>query len=232
MPVQIIKKYRYLLLTSHKICITASCMLLAFSGLAPAVHAQSGSDKTPPSAAKLAPALITTKPEWHDLTPSQQQSLKPLAASWNTLDEAHKRKWIAIAGNYPSLNPADQVKLHSRMTEWVSLSQQQRAQARLNFAHTKQLAPAQKAATWEAYQALRPEEKQKLAQSAPPKPTGAATATKPVPPQKLAKVPVTRQTQKEVPPLPPANNSLNRNTLLPRLAPTNANPASEKKSSK
>ncbi len=79
------------------------------------------------------------------------------------------------------------------MNEWVTLSPQQRAQARLNFAKTKelskQLTPEEKKAKWESYQALSPEEKQKLAAKASPKPTGAATAVKPVAPQKLAPVP-------------------------------------------
>jgi hypothetical protein len=76
------------------------------------------------------------------------------------------------------------------MNEWVTLSPQQRAQARLNFARTKelskQLTPEEKKAKWQTYQALSPEEKQKLAAKASPKPVGAATAVKPVAPQKLA----------------------------------------------
>lgn len=131
-----------------------------------------------------------------------------------------KRKWIAMALNYPNLAPAEQVKLHSRMTEWVSLSQQQRTQARLNFAQSKQLTPSQKAATWKAYQALSPEEKQELAISAVPKPAGAAAAAKPVPPQKLAVVPATRQTPKPAPRMAASNHNLNHNTLLPQLQPS------------
>jgi hypothetical protein len=155
-------------------------------------------------------------------------SLKPLAANWDTLGEAQKRKWIAIAANYPSLAAPEQTKLHSRMTEWVSLSQQQRDQARLNFAQTKQLSPTQKTATWQAYQALSPEEKKKLATSATPKPGGAAAAAKPVPPQKLAKVPMTRQTPKQVAKLMDADHVVNRNTLLPRSQPA-TEPASTQK---
>ena len=171
---------------------------------------------------------VSSKPAWQDLTPSQQLSLKPLAANWNSLGEAQKRKWIAIATGYPKLAPAEQAKLHSRMTEWVSLSQQQRAQARLNFAQSKQLAPTQTAATWQAYQALSPEEKQKLSISAGPKPVGIATAVKPVLPQKLAAVPVTRQTPKQMPRLSSANHAVNRNTLLPYAQPP-VEPASTQK---
>jgi hypothetical protein len=154
-----------------------------------------------------------------DLTPAQQLSLKPLAAKWGTLGEAQKRKWIAIAANYPNLSQEEQVKLHSRMTEWVSLSHQQRDQARLNFADSKQLTPSQKTATWEAYQALSPDEKKKLAISARPKPAGAAIATKPVPPKKLATIPLIKETQKESPKISAAKQTVNKNTLLPHPPP-------------
>jgi hypothetical protein len=78
------------------------------------------------------------------------------------------------------------------MNEWVALSPQQRAEARLNFAKTKelskQLTPEEKKAKWQTYQALSPEEKQKLAAKATPRPTGAAPALRPVSPKKLAAV--------------------------------------------
>ena len=162
---------------------------------------------------------VAIKPTWQDLSPSQQQSLKPLAEKWNTLGETQKRKWITIAATYPKLAPPEQEKLHSRMTEWVSLTQQQRAQARLNFAESKKLTPTQKTATWNAYQALSPEEKQKLARSAPPKPIGATAAAKPVSPQKLATVPVTKQTAKQAPKMAAAGHAVDRNTLLPQPKP-------------
>lgn len=137
-----------------------------------------------------------SKPFWAELTPAQQVSLKPLAANWASLSEAHKRKWIAFAQNYPKMSPADQSRLHSRMTEWVTLSPQQRTQARLNFAETKKLSADEKASTWQAYQALSPEEKNRLASKSNTAPPGATSALKPVPAQKLAVVPSTRKDPK------------------------------------
>lgn len=91
--------------------------------------------------------------------------------------------------------------MHSRMNEWVTMSPQDRATARLNFAKTKELSkqftPDEKKAKWETYQALSPEEKATLAAKGSPKPAGAATAVKPVPAQKLAATP------KDLPALPP-----------------------------
>ena len=180
------------------------------------------------AARKSNTVTISSKPAWQDLTRVQQMSLEPLAAKWNSLGEAQKRKWLAIASNYPKLTPQEQEKLHSRMTEWVSLSQQQRAEARLNFAQSKQLTPSQKNATWQAYQELSPEEKQKLATSATPKPAGAAAAAKPIPPQKLAVAPVTKPSPKAPPKMAASNHTLNHNTLLPPIQPALA-PASTQK---
>lgn len=146
-----------------------------------------------PLAAKAAASPAVSRPSWSELTAMQQQALKPLAQSWNVISEGQKRKWLEISKNYPALPLADQATMHSRMNEWVTLSPQQRAEARLNFAKTKelskQLTPDEKKAKWQSYQALSPEEKQKLAAKGTPKPAGAATAVKPVAPQKLAVVP-------------------------------------------
>jgi hypothetical protein len=163
--------------------------------------------------------VATSGPSWQELTPAQRVSLKPLAASWNPLEAALKRKWIALAANYPALTPAEQTKLHSRMSEWSLLSKQERARARLNFAESKNLTPDQKVATWEAYQALDPEEKKKLAASAPPKPSGAAGAAKPVAPQKLATVPLNRKTQPQAATVTPPQKVIDSNTLLPLPTP-------------
>jgi len=125
---------------------------------------------------------------WRELKPAEQVALTPLASTWDTLSVAQKRKWLALSKNYPKLSPDEQVKLHSRMREWVALSPEQRTVARLNFGATQQLSPDDKKAKWAAYQALSPEEKSKLAAGASRPPTAAA-AVKPVPSDKLATIP-------------------------------------------
>ena len=161
------------------------------------IFSSPGFSQTPKSAVTAsAPASAkpaASGPSWSELTPVQQQALAPLAPSWNTgMSEPQKRKWLEISKNYSALSPEGQATLNSRMNDWVSLSPQQRAQARLNFGKTKelsrQLTPEEKKAQWEAYQALSPEEKLKLAEKSP-KPTGAAIAIKPVAPQKLTTLP-------------------------------------------
>lgn len=169
------------------------CLLLG--ALATGARAQ-----TPvPAAAPSLPAktVVTqaafSSPVWTELSPVEREILKPLAPTWNTLSQNHKRKWLQMTKSYPALSTEEQVKMQGRMKEWVALSPQQRAQARLNFAKTKELSKEltaeEKQAKWQAYQALSDEEKRKLAAKAPPRPAGAAPAAKPVAAQKLATVP-------------------------------------------
>ena len=175
------------------IAAMASVLTLPANGFAQLTQpVKPGSPASATVSAKPASKSVASKPSWAELTPMQQQALKPLALSWSTISEAQKRKWLEVSKNYPSLAPADQSTLHSRMNEWVALSPQQRAEARLNFAKTKelstQLTPEEKKAKWQTYQALSPEEKQQLASKATPRPAGAAPAIKPVAPQKLTTV--------------------------------------------
>ena len=146
-----------------------------------------------PTAVKPADPAALTKPLWVELTALQHQALKPLDSSWNTINEPQKRKWLELSKNYQKLSPVEQATMHSRMVEWVGMSPQDRAAARLNFAKTKELSKEltgdEKKAKWETYQALSPGEKAKLAANATPKPAGAATAVKPVELQKLAVTP-------------------------------------------
>jgi len=128
-------------------------------------------------------------PAWGELTAEQKRALAPLEQHWPRMGEVQKRRWLALAHTFAVLPAQEQDKLHSRMADWASLSAQQRSQARLNYAVTKRLSPDDKRAQWEAYQALSPEEKNRLAAHAGPKPAGAATALHPVSPRKLARVP-------------------------------------------
>ena len=128
-------------------------------------------------------------PGWEVLTTPQKLALYPLAPRWAVISEQQKRRWLAIAQGFPALPAAEQERLHNRMTDWASLSAQQRSQARLNYATTQRLAPDNKRAQWEAYQALSEAEKIRLTQAAARRSLGAATSVHPVGPRKLVKVP-------------------------------------------
>lgn len=131
----------------------------------------------------------TSGPGWEQLDTGQKLALYPLAPRWAILSEAQKRRWLLIAKTFSTLPPNEQERLHNRMTDWASLSAQQRSQARLNYAVTNKLAPDNKRAQWEAYQALSAEEKNRLAAAATRRSMGAATAVRPVSPRKLVQVP-------------------------------------------
>ena len=219
------------------LCLIGTLAVGPSQAQAPAPAASSTMSLGPAKAAS-APARVSsaasaprasrspTSPLWAELTPQQQHALLPLAAAWPTISEAQKRKWVALSKSYDRLPPLEQVKLHSRMTEWVALSPQQRIDARLNFAESKQLSSDDKKAKWEEYQALPPEEKRKLAAGAASavKPPATAAAVKPVPAQKMATVP--RGGDVRPPRIAAAPNQVDNNTLLPQLVPPATAPPS------
>jgi hypothetical protein len=173
----------------------------------------------PPAPATTPAQPLAATSSWLSLTKPQQSALTPLARHWDHLSEGQKRKWLAIAQTYPHLGQSEQDKLHSRMVEWAALSPRDRELARLNFAQTKSVDKAGRAANWEAYQALSPEERKKLAEGAKGKPMGAAVSVKPVAKDKLAAVPVTRHTPELERAAAASQKPLNRNTLLPQSPP-------------
>lgn len=146
-----------------------------------------------PSLAQNTPASpslsLPGRPLWSDLTEAQQQALAPLSEQWPTMNEPHKRKWLALSQNFAQLSTDGQATLQSRMREWAALSPQKRTAARLNFAGVQQLPQDDKKAKWEAYQALSPEAKRKLAAQQPQPIAGAAPATKPAATSKLVPPP-------------------------------------------
>ncbi len=194
--------------------LVCACGVLALSFSIGAVAQTLATVATPAGAA--AHPLVDN---WQTLTGRQKVSLAPLEKSWNSLSEGQRRKWLALAETYPSLGQAEQGKLHSRMVEWAALPPKDREAARLNFAQSKAIGKSERAANWEAYQALSPEERDKLAQGAKTKPVGAAIAVKPVAPDKLTAVPVTRHTPEQERALAASQRPINRNTLLPQLSP-------------
>jgi hypothetical protein len=195
----------------------AAGLVSLFIGISAPVLAQ--------TAAPLPTATASTTLNWTSLTVGQQTALTPLKASWDTLADGHKRKWIALSQNFATMSSLDRETLHSRMGEWAALKPKERQQARLNFAETKKTPPTERLANWEAYQALSQDEKDALARKGAAKPAGAAVAAKAPPPQKLTPVPVTRNspdTQRE---RLAAQQPVDKNTLLP-LAPASKNSSS------
>lgn len=200
---------------------TASLLDLA---IAPAHAASAGLSDPGAKAIAVAPAekhKITrraersrARPLWNELSPAQHKALEPLAGEWNNLSETQKRKWIAVGKNYDRMPPSEQQRLHDRMDAWIALSPQQRQTARFNYAGTKRMKRDEKQEKWQAYQALSPGDREKFIEHAAGPPRGAAVAVKPVPQQKMPKVPTTEPDRVSRPRIA-APNEIDPNTLLP-----------------
>ncbi|MEK0433454.1 MAG: hypothetical protein RL700_1661 [Pseudomonadota bacterium] len=155
-------------------------------------------------------------PKWAELNAEQKLILQPLQNLWPTLEENRKRKWLAIAKNFPTLSPQAQATAQERMREWAALTPAQRYQARLHFAQAQQWSTDEKLAKWEAYQALNEEEKNKLSQGKPAWSKGAAMVARPIAPEKLTATPVTKKEGQEKPPrIETAQAQVDPYTLLP-----------------
>jgi hypothetical protein len=133
----------------------------------------SQSAAVPAAAAKAAEA----GPRWSELNPTQRSALKPLERDWSAIDADRKLKWMAIANRMPGMPPSERDRIQTRMTEWAAMSPQQRGKVRMGFQEAQQVAPKDRQAQWEAYQALPAEQKRQLAARAvppaPPKSPGA-----------------------------------------------------------
>lgn len=187
-------------------------LLLATHGSVQSQPVSASQSDASASPAKNIARIAPSRPAWRELTLDQQKALYPLASVWDGLSEQHKRKWLALSRNHAKLSPAEQAVQHSRMTEWATLSQKERAEARFNFAEVKQLPADERKAKWEAYQALSAEEKRQFVDQAQTRrPVGVAPTISPVPARKLAPVvaPAHRSTTAATPrPAPPTEPGL------------------------
>lgn len=164
-------------------------------------NAASTSTSSPAVAASNRPApAVASKPLWSELSKEQQEALEPLAQLWPSMREPHKRKWLALSRNFSTHSKEEKSVLQGRMKEWAALTPQQRTYARLNFAGAQNLSTDEKRAKWEAYQALSPEDKQKLAKQQSKPLVGAAPAIKPTPEKnRVAPAPATASASKPMP---------------------------------
>lgn len=165
-------------------------------------------------------------PRWPELTNEQQQALTPLQKLWPEINQARKRKWLAVSSNFQDLPELEQQKLQDRMREWASMTEVERAQARLQYAHAQAIGVDERRQRWEAYLALSQEEREQLAQHRPRKPQGAAVALRPAPRSKII-TPVQRtdtSTHQGFSALRIDTDQIHPSTLLPLNVPGHASP--------
>ena len=184
------------------VCLTSACAQTLPSETSKLAQTSAG----PPNAQQPVPSKA-----WQQLTPKQKQALAPLGAQWGALTAQQQNKWLAISANFTQLLVADQVTMHARMADWVSLSPQQRNLARLNFNKLQNLPKEDKKAKWEAYQALSTEERRLLTAGSAPLTNSAAPTAKPLDAHRQVQTPSRPASgQQNLP------TSIDRKTLLPR----------------
>ena len=105
---------------------------------------------------------------WSALKPAQQAALRPLEREWSGIDPHSKQKWLELSTRFPKLTPPEQARVQERMAEWAKLTPRERGEARLHFQEAKQLPAQARQERWKAYQALSPEERERLAARAAP----------------------------------------------------------------
>ncbi len=214
------------LLCLNVLCLWALCLSLNAQAQIQSVEAitsapspQSVPPTNPPSATGgnlnvTGQAKLEGRPAWSELDPNQKIALSPLQKLWPKISDYQRQKWLVISKNYMNLSSEEQVRIQGRMKEWVSLSTEERAVARLNYAEVNKLSEDQKRVKWEAYQALEPDAKQKLLNQTQPLPKGAAIALKPTDKNLLTLTPGTldKRTDARVPRIDTSQISVN--TLL------------------
>ena len=117
-----------------------------------------------------AAAVRTTEqgPKWSPLPSATRAALAPLQDDWSTFGADQKQKWVELAAQMPSMSSDERQRVQARMTEWSKLTPEQRGTTRFQFKQAKELAPTNRQARWDAYQALPDDEKKELASRAPP----------------------------------------------------------------
>lgn len=110
-----------------------------------------------------APLGLEAGPRWSELSPVQRSLLAPIEREWPRMDDRSKLRWLGVASRLQKVGPAERERIQARMTEWASLSPQERGQRRLRYQEARQAAPKSRQDRWAAYQALPPEEREKLA---------------------------------------------------------------------
>ena len=142
---------------------------------------------TPPNAAAQTERAGATRPAsngraWTALSPAQRQVLAPLQEDWALIDGVRQQKWLELAVRYPRMSSDEQERVQERMAAWSRLSPQERGVARQQFQSFRLIDAEELRSSWDAYQSLAPEDRERLLEKAreqAPTPTPAARAARP-----------------------------------------------------
>ncbi len=158
--------------------LLSAAAFLVVACLAPSI-ACAGQAARPGTATTSAVAVDTGGPRWNELSAAQRKVLAPLTNDWNGLDSRSKERWLDVASRFHKLPAEEQQRANQRMADWSHMTVAQRTQARLNFQESRDVSKEERAARWQAYQALPEEKKRELARqrAAAAAPASAASTT-------------------------------------------------------
>jgi Protein of unknown function (DUF3106) len=106
--------------------------------------------------------LPLAQPLWSELKPAQQNILAPLDEQWNSMPIDEKRSWVALAGRFPKMSAAEQLRASARIRELAKLNHEQRRMVRQNYRLAKSLPQHERMAQSEQYQNMTDEQKHVL----------------------------------------------------------------------
>ena len=90
---------------------------------------------------QINPAMAEPYRSWVQLTPEQQDTLKPLAAQWDTFPSRLQKNLLHAADRYPSLTPEKKRLFQSRLGKWSKLTPEQRKRAREKYRAFSKVSP-------------------------------------------------------------------------------------------
>lgn len=148
-------------------CLLMTAALVAFAAGGNGRTGQ-GAASAPGPRSEAAPASASSGPSWSEISPAQQQALRPLQRSWDGLDAQGKRRWLGVAARFDGMSIEERALVQERMNEWARLSPRERNEARVNFRDAREMTVGDRRERWEAYKALPEDERRSLgARSAP-----------------------------------------------------------------
>jgi Protein of unknown function (DUF3106) len=175
-----------LVATPLAVCAQTATNVSNSTNITSTVSASTPQAKAQTTVKPLASKASESGPSWQSLSSADKSALKPMQDDWQNLDANRKKKWLAVATRYQTMNAADQARMHQRMVEWAKLTPTQRAVARDNYSAVLSSPSSSGDATgkgnlneqWNKYQAL-PAEKRALLAAQANKPAQESDKAKP-----------------------------------------------------
>lgn len=91
---------------------------------------------------------------WEELSPKQQELLRPLQREWSGLSASQRDKWLRLGQRYETQPSERQALMRERVGNWNELSPQDRARARENFRAMQNTQKGERNSQWNRYQTL------------------------------------------------------------------------------